>query len=1064
VDGVCLDLGRACQSAALDPVRLGETLTGDRRRGGTNFAAECARTTLSPEQVVRIDLRDETDLVVTVVTDGFTPVLTLLDDCGEPLRSVCAALDGPTGHFEPGPLAAGTWYLVVDGLDAEPRATGHFRLLARARPDGPLPGGETCEAATPIPIEAGFTTVSGKATGGETTCGAEAAGATFSFRLDEPARVSAHLLGATWGTAASVELLVGGCGAEAITTGCLPRPGERLSRAGLPAGDHALVVRANTAWAIGLRIDPPGLPAANDVCEAAPLLALDDTHRARVSGDLSLATPTLVAACAETPGPDLAWRARVPAGRRLEARVEPGDAWAPLLSVTTGCGAEAEELACADVDARASVPPAAADRELVLVVDTADPVGGPFELVVDVIRDDEPGTCAAPLPLLPGDDGVLRTRGNTTGRADGQPRACGEPTPGPDLVYTFDLQEPAGLLATVEAPAGWEATISLQAEVCAGGIDVACAAGEALRSRTTLSAAALDPGRYFLVVDGCCPGAEGEFSLTVELSEALANDACDEPATVEVDAADGSASLTGNLALASDTERLACAPDAELPDRHWLLELEQPAAVRVRAVEDGPASPLYVALLPQGCDVGPPVGCALLLPGHGSLFVPELPAGGWRLAVEGLADADFALSVELGPSPAVPDNDRCEGAVALEFEAGAVVTEGHLGAATDGQAGSCAPDGAAEAIYGISVVAPVSLWVTRLPDPGDADLFVWARRSVCDSLDAEEGCRPLPRALGPDDRRLVAPRLEPLTVYYLGVEARATDAAHRLRWTLELPHEPPEHDRCDAALPIVVPAEDDPAPIVLQGDTTEALDNYRASCAAGAFGPDLVYELDLDRPYTLAAHLEAEGAWDSALHLRARACDNPEAERACNDDDGRVGASALDLPYLATGRWYLFVDGLSGAAAGPFSLEVDLGEALRCPDAEVIEVAAVPDPLPLVFAGTTTGEPDDVTASCGARAPGPDRLHVLETSLEYRLDARLDTPGWDGVLHVRGEPCSDPAAEVGCNDDEPEVGRAALTVDRLPAGRWHVFVDGYAADATGDYELTVTLSAGGDDG
>jgi hypothetical protein len=85
------------------------------------------------------------------------------------------------------------------------------------------------------------------------------------------------------------------------------------------------------------------------------------------------------------------------------------------------------------------------------------------------------------------------------------------------------------------------------------------------------------------------------------------------------------------------------------------------------------------------------------------------------------------------------------------------------------------------------------------------------------------------------------------------------------------------------------------------------------------------------------------------------------------------------------------------------------------------------------------------------------------SELVYRLDlpsrqrVTIDVRAqFDSVLYVRRGDCSDPDAEVACNDDAPGGGRRSRLDEVLEAGTYFVFVDGYGEEE-GAFRMTVQM-------
>jgi hypothetical protein len=114
-------------------------------------------------------------------------------------------------------------------------------------------------------------------------------------------------------------------------------------------------------------------------------------------------------------------------------------------------------------------------------------------------------------------------------------------------------------------------------------------------------------------------------------------------------------------------------------------------------------------------------------------------------------------------------------------------------------------------------------------------------------------------------------------------------------------------------------------------------------------------------------------------------------------------------------------------------------------------------PLPLssgVVTGSTAHGEASNAGSCGA---GDSNELVYALTVTGRAHASFDVEAaFDSVLYIRKDECSDPSAEVECNDDSSD--RKHSHIDTvLEPGKYFVFVDGYGHEG-GDFKLTVSLT------
>ncbi len=114
-------------------------------------------------------------------------------------------------------------------------------------------------------------------------------------------------------------------------------------------------------------------------------------------------------------------------------------------------------------------------------------------------------------------------------------------------------------------------------------------------------------------------------------------------------------------------------------------------------------------------------------------------------------------------------------------------------------------------------------------------------------------------------------------------------------------------------------------------------------------------------------------------------------------------------------------------------------------------------PLPLspgVVNGSTTHGEANNSGSCGA---GDSSEVVYALTATTRTRASFDVEAdFDSVLYIRKDNCTEPSAEVECNDDSSD--RQHSHIDTvLDPGKYFVFVDGYGHEG-GDFKLTVSLA------
>jgi len=106
-----------------------------------------------------------------------------------------------------------------------------------------------------------------------------------------------------------------------------------------------------------------------------------------------------------------------------------------------------------------------------------------------------------------------------------------------------------------------------------------------------------------------------------------------------------------------------------------------------------------------------------------------------------------------------------------------------------------------------------------------------------------------------------------------------------------------------------------------------------------------------------------------------------------------------------------------------------------------------------VTGSTTNGEQEN-SGSCDQN-DSRELVYELDAPARERVTIEVEA-GFDSVLYIRKDACTDPDAEVDCNDDAPD--RTHSKIERvLDAGKYFVFVDGYAQDV-GSFKMTVATA------
>ena len=684
---------------------------------------------------------------------------------------------------------------------------------------------------------------------------------------------------------------------EASGTTALASPAAGLHWSDSPAVYYRFDLAQAGSLVVVLEADPPWdtwLHLLSGACDAAEPLASNDDHQGRQM--------SRVVAAALEPGPHLLvvtgydLRDAGPFRLRLAfgATARCGDgACAAEVEDAEGCPEDCSPPPeCGDAVCQPGERPEDCPQDCSCGDGECQPRRGE-DLATCAVDCPAPGndTCAAARPLALGELPAV-VDGDTSRGAVDLPARCGwYQNAAPDVFYSFVLDEPRLVSATVASAGGWRAVAYLLADGCGPEAQVvACdeaVAGPQLQ-------APLEPGTYHLLVTGRSPDASGAFRLTVEAAAPpplCGDDACEPPETVD-----------------------DCPEDCGF----WCGDGE------CEATED-------LESCPEDCAAGE-CGNGVCEPGTGESWHTcwidcEVPCG--DDVCDAAAGETHARCPADCPAPPRPDHDVCGDAGALP-SSGEPVAGTTLGA---GRELLDAPCEGPDVFYDLTLEAASSVSLT-IEAEWDACLRVlsgpcgepgpWADRGVTgaafDAQALEAGSHLVVvsglRASDAGAFSLTATLGSPVICGDAECVAPAEDWR---RCPVDCAPPPaPDHDACEAAL--VLPVDGD---VVREGSTASA---SRDCDVCWGQGPDVFFAFELVEPAGLDLHLDSE--WDGTLHLLAGSCDDPVP---LADHAGGEGPH-LDLHRLEAGDYRIVVGGRRAADLGAFTLRATFGAAGSCGD------------------------------------------------------------------------------------------------------------------------------------
>lgn len=500
-------------------------------------------------------------------------------------------------------------------------------------------------------------------------------------------------------------------------------------------------------------------------------------------------------------------------------------------------------------------------------------------------------SCDEATMIRPGE----RVTGDTARGASRLDPSCGQGG-GPERVYTFELTEPARAAVSLEST--FDAILSLRTG-CEDGAELACNDdyGDPRRSRVEAN---LAPGVYYVVVDGF-PGAMGEFSLALELSEIKTE--------AEV-CASAEPLIPGQAARADNRDgsyafMATCANGASGPEHVRRLAIDEKSRVRVIQQSDFDG----VLHLRSECARGTSeLACNDDYDGvNRSLVTAVLDPGEYYVISDSFGGdrpsyGTYSVKAEAGPAAgAGMDADSCAIPGAVSLGEPLRTDTFH---AVDDLRGSCGGAGAPDTVHRVALDRRTRLRVSTTHAQFDGVVYV---------LEGCEGgtelmCERFPMASKPSARgdfRAVLDR----GVYHVVVDGQRPDAFGLVQLDFDATDVAALERTCRTA-PILSPGR------MVAGSTSGRDDAFRASCAGGAKSGDAVYRIQLRRRSHVEISLSA--SFDSALHLR-RSCLDDAEEIACNDDHGDNRHSKIEAT-LEPGTYFVVVDGFRVGNEGSYEL------------------------------------------------------------------------------------------------------------------------------------------------
>ncbi|MGA2449365.1 MAG: hypothetical protein ABTD50_11845 [Polyangiaceae bacterium] len=501
------------------PIPLAEgTVTGSTVHGEHDYEGSCAPSD-AREMVYRLDVSQRANVTLDLESHFDAVLYVRSGDCADGDSEIACDDDSPdqthsrvSQVFEPG-----TYFVFVDGYTRE---GGSFKLTVTVA--DALSRLEQCGQASWFPLgQAVSSTTEGRSDSARATCGGGAEGADGAWRFEVPARSRIRMTEHADSDFAPVLHMRRACAEQASEVACSDTgiaPGDATVIGVFDPGAYFAFADTRDKDSAGpyvllsevASIDGEGTAPSDGCADAAAL------RSSPVSGDTFAARDDVASSCGGAGAPDVVYRVDVARRSRFVASIRTEES-SHVLSVLTRCGDRSTELACGS-----TVDDVLAAGSYFFAVDGArEDAFGRFTVAWH-LQDLSPqtGACAGAPDLVAG-RALTSTTAGAGNRFSASCSGGGSGVTGPDRVYRMVLRSRLHVRVSLRTQ-GFDAVLALR-KACADGagsqraaeVDCVPSAPETSSRRATIDRT-LEPGSYWVLVDGQSTGQEGTFSLNVD--------------------------------------------------------------------------------------------------------------------------------------------------------------------------------------------------------------------------------------------------------------------------------------------------------------------------------------------------------------------------------------------------------------------------------------------------------------------------------------------------------------------------------------------------------------------
>lgn len=504
-------------------------MSGNTRRGESEHAGSCANTE-SKELVYKLEVPRRQRVTLETDPQFDSVVYVRKDECADTENEVACNDDMASGSKRGSAssskgsridevLEAGTYFVFVDGYNND---AGQFRMTTSITDVPTL--ADACRNVRPLGGTKTTATLAGGFDHAHASCGSDAKGPDALHRFDLAARSRVRIVEHSSEFAPALHLRKV-CTDEHSEVGCSDSgmTDEDAAWAGvLDPGAYVLFADSSDKDARGrytleTETDPEaGSGTRGDACgDALPINLADRTF----DGDTFTAHDDVAGKCGGQGAPDVVYRFELTKRSRVVGRMTTEEG-SHVLVLLRSCADRSSEIACSNVIDEMLNP-----GVYFLAVDgkTKDAMGRyTFQLTARDVTAQETA-CRAPGTLVDGQT----IQGTTAGQGDKFSTSCAGPEDrqgSADRVYKITLAQKLRVKLQLSTPS-WDGVLALRKACIDPPRATNLRANEAgcnndfQDSHHSKIETTLDPGTYFVIVDGHQARNEGAFTLEYKTSK-----------------------------------------------------------------------------------------------------------------------------------------------------------------------------------------------------------------------------------------------------------------------------------------------------------------------------------------------------------------------------------------------------------------------------------------------------------------------------------------------------------------------------------------------------------------